>query len=113
MTKNWILAGISTLALASVLAAAVPAQGRRPVLRALNLTRDQKEQALEIARAAQPYHRGVMREIRPQVHALLETLTPEQRARLAGRNPLRLERRLAFLLSRPGAAARIQRNLDR
>ncbi len=145
MKLNRIVAGISGLALASVLAAGALAQGTgtqgqgparhvRPLLRALDLTRAQKEQALEVARAAQPLvrelrariraERGQGREhvrelvrdtfeqLRPQVRALLDTLTPEQRARIHAIDPSRLERRLAFLLSRRGAASRIQRNLE-
>jgi hypothetical protein len=110
--KNWIVAGISGLALVSVLAAGALAQGTTPhprgraLLRALQLSREQKQQALDIAR-------GPRREIRSRVRGLLDSLTPEQRARLAGRDEARIERRLAFLLSRPRAAARIQRNLDR
>ena len=110
--KNWIVAGISGLALLSVLAAGALAQGTAPaqrgraLLRALQLSREQKEQALDIAR-------GPRQEIRSRVRGLLDSLTPEQRARLAGRDQARIERRLAFLLSRPRAAARIQRNLDR
>jgi hypothetical protein len=110
--KNWIVAGISGLALLCVLAAGALAQGTTPpqrgraLLRALHLSREQKEQALGIAR-------GPRQEIRARVHGLLDSLTPEQRARLAGRDQARIERRLAFLLSRPRAAARIQRNLDR
>jgi DNA-binding LytR/AlgR family response regulator len=114
MKLNWIVAGISGLALASVLAAGALAQGTgtqgqgharqvRPLLRARELVREAFQQ------------------LRPQVRALLDTLTPEQRARVAalaqrhGRtlDEARVERRLAFLLSRPGAAARIQRNLER
>ncbi len=156
MTKNWIVAGISGLLLASVLAAGALARGTgtgtrgrahpqhaRPLLRALGLTRAQKEQALAVAREAQPLVRELrariraergqgrehvrdlvretFQELRPQVRGLLDTLTPEQRERvtaLARRHGRtldegRLERRLAFLLSRPGAAARIQRNLER
>ena len=120
MTKNnWIVAGLSGLALVSVLAAGTLAQGTRtpqrgrPLLRALDLSREQKEQALEVARAAQPRTRESLRRLRSDVRALLNTLTPAQRARLAGRDEARLERRLAFLLSRPRAAARIQRNLER
>ena len=106
--KNWIVAGISGLALLSVLAAGALAQGTAPAQRgrALQLSREQKEQALDIAR-------GPRQEIRSRVRGLLDSLTPEQRARLAGRDQARIERRLAFLLSRPRAAARIQRNLDR
>jgi len=110
--KDWIVAGISGLALLGVLAAGALAQGTTPrphgraLLRALDLSREQKQQALEIAR-------GPRQEIRSRVRELLASLTPEQRARLAGRDQARIEHRLAFLLSRPRAAARIQRNLDR
>jgi hypothetical protein len=160
MTKMWIVTGLSGLALASVLAAGALAQdtGRRApqrqqlharagqvrqFVRALDLSRAQKEQALSVAHAAQPIVRELREQIRaergqgrahvkelvrnaflrlqPQVRALIGTFTPEQRARIEalaqrhGRtlDEARLERGLAFLLSRPGAAARIQAHLDR
>jgi len=104
MTNSWIKIGLTGLVLASTLATGTFAQGRGA--RSLDLTRAQKEQALAIARA---------------MHDLVGTLTPEQRARLEQRarrhgrtfDPARFERRLALRLSRPGAAARIQKSLDR
>ena len=135
------LAGILVLALAGFLATGALAQGHAQ--RALQFSRAQKEQALAVARSAQPLvrelrqqiraERGQGREhvrelvrdafqrIRPQVQALVATLTPEQRAQLEARaqrhgrtfDEARLERRLAFLLSRPGAARRIERQLER
>jgi len=141
MTNIWIKTGLSVLALTSVLVAGVQAQARHG--RLLQLSRAQKEQALGIARAAQPLVRELRTQIRaergqgrahvkelvhdmflrlqPEVRQLIGTLTPEQRARLEQRakrlgrtfDEARFERRLAFLLSRPRAAARIQRNLDR
>jgi hypothetical protein len=155
MTNMRIKLGLSGLALASVLAAGAWAQGtgtgtgthvrQREVRhgRLLQLSREQKEQALAIARAAQPLVRELRAQVRaergqgrahvkelvhdlfqrlqPQVRGLIATLTPEQRARLEQRaqrhgrtfDAARLERRLAYLLSRPGAAARIEKNLDR
>ena len=149
MTNKWIKLGLSGLALASVLAAGAWAQGTHvPPRQArhgrlLQLSREQKEQALGVARAAQPLVRELRAQIRaergqgrahvkqlvhnmelrlqPEVRGLIATLTPEQRARLEQRaqrhgrtiDAARFERRLAYLLSRPGAAARIEKNLDR
>jgi hypothetical protein len=141
MKQRMKLAGILTLALAGFLATGALAQGQR--LHALQLSRAQQEQALAVARSAQPIARDLRQQIRaerdqgrahvrelvrdafqrlrPQVHALIATLTPEQRAQLEARaqrhgrtfDEARLERRLAFLLSRPGAVQRIERKLER
>jgi hypothetical protein len=141
MKQRMKLAGILTLALAGFLATGALAQGHK--LHALQFSRAQQEQALAVARSAQPIVRELRQQIRaergqgrehvrelvrgaferlqPQVHALIATLTPEQRAQLEARaqrrgrtlDEARLERRLAFLLSRPGAAQRIERRLER
>ncbi|MBK7645454.1 MAG: hypothetical protein IPJ19_20845 [Planctomycetes bacterium] len=91
----------------------------RQFVRALDLTLEQKQEALAVAEASRGLERGHKREILPQVRALLATLSPEQHERLEqlaqrhGRtfDQTRVERRLGFLLSRPGAAERLRRHL--
>lgn len=128
MAKKWLIIGLTGLALGGWFASAAAAQVQgarvrhaRQFVRALELTRAQKLQALEIAQSARGARHARIASILPEVRALIATLTPEQRARIEalarrhGRtlDETRLERGLAFLLSRPGAAARIQRHLER
>jgi hypothetical protein len=140
MKQSTLVTGISVLLLSGVLATGAFAQDSgtrtpqragahshalarraRAFARTLELSQAQKQQALEIARAAAPGGRGTLERIRPQLRALIATLTPGQRARIEalarrhGRtlDEARLERVLGFLLSRPGAAARIEKHLRR
>jgi len=128
MTKTWLAIGLTGFLLGGVCASAAPAQNAgirarhaRQFLRALDFSKAQQQQALEIAQSARGERRARVQSILPQVRTFVAGLTPEQRARIEalaqrrGRtfDEARLERNIAFLLSRPGAAERIQRRLAR